>query len=265
MLFAPDKVTETVRETEDIISGHLTWLGSLGMKCNSSKTEAVIFGHNAQRCSLNINGNQVEIKDTIKILGVTYEKNLKWSTHVATVIRKANSFSYSIRQLNHLLPRGLHRQVIQAHFLSHIAFALPVWGGCLSQFDVNRINKILFKIMRIHCFDHQRRKTNRELCEQAQMRNFTSMRIVGDAVMLHRLCRDPENSYLTTRLIEQSSFSLRMPERILFFDYSARRIGGTSFVNRAKRISELIPFPWPDLSYHAFKTRMKKQTPLLIG
>jgi len=263
--FPPDKLNDTIGIAENVIEGHLEWLGGLGMKCNNSKTEVVIFGQNTQRCSLKIDDNVIPINDSIKILGITFEKSLKWSSHVNNVIKKANSFAYSIRQLNKLLPRKLHKTVIHAHFLSHITYGLPVWGGCLSRVETNRLNTLIFKIMRIHCFDFRKRKSNLELCQESQLRNFNSLRILSDTSMLHRLCTDPESSYLTTRLIQQSYFLERTPGRIFFYDNSVKRIGNNSFINRAKKISELIPFPWPDLSYHVFKTRMKLNTPLLVG
>jgi len=40
-------------------------------------------------------------------------------------------------------------------------------------------------------------------------------------------------------------------------DISTKRIGKTSFINRAKQISELIPFKWPDLPRVKFKAMMK--------
>jgi len=262
--FCPTNLDTTLERTSRVIKEHISWLTSIGMKCNNSKTEAIIFGHCGQRCSLNVEGSMIQIEDTIKILGITFEKNLKWNVHVGKMLKRANSSSYALRQLNHLLPRKLHKTVIHSYFLSHILYGLPVWGGCISLVDRNRVNKVLFKIMRLHCFDFKREKSNLELCNQSGLRNFESLRITCDTIMLHRLCHKPESSLLTTRLIQQSFTIDRNPGRIYFFDASSKRVGRTSFINRAKAISELIPFPWPDLSFHAFKKRIKQQVPLLI-
>jgi len=148
--------------------------------------------------------------------------------------------------------------------LSHILYGLPVWGVCISHVDASRINKVLFKVMCLHCFDFKREKTNLELCTESGLRNFPSLRIVSDTTMLHRLCHKPESSSITARLIQQSFTNFRNQGRIYFFDDSRRKVGRTSFINRAKAISELIPFPWPDLSFHAFKKRIKISVPILI-
>ncbi len=44
--------------------------------------------------------------------------------------------------------------------------------------------------------------------------------------------------------------------RLMFFDYGSKRIGRRSFINRAKYISELIPYEWTNLSPPAFKPKI---------
>jgi len=56
----------------------------------------------------------------------------------------------------------------------------------------------------------------------------------------------------------------RFPGNIYFYDNSIKRVGRSLFINRAKWISETIPFPWPYLSFHIFKTHMKDCTNDLI-
>jgi len=246
-----------------VIKKHQQWLSSIGMHSNEQKTESVIFGHDGPPCSMMVGNSRVQIKDDMNILGITFEKNLKWGVHAAKVLKKANSMSYTLKLLNQKLSRPLHKMIIHAHFLSHIQYGFPIWAGNLSSLNINRFNKIIFKVLRLHTFDRERSLTNRELCERSGTRNFQSMSILNDTIMLHRLCCNPMNTIITTRLIEQTFTLSRFPARIHFYDTSKRRVGRTSFINRAKKIAESIPFPWPDLSYHVFKTRIKSCVPLL--
>jgi len=187
-----------------------------------------------------------------------------WNLHVNNAIKKANSVSYSLRMLNPILPRSLHRQVIYAHFISNLVYGSPVWAGCLNVRDVKRIDEVIFKTLRLHCRDFNRTLTNFELCMKSKVRSFVSLKIVNDAIMLQRLCNNPSNTDLTVRLILQSFLLSRHPERINFFDTSTKRIGRTSFVNRSKSISELIPFAWSDLECDIFKRKIKEAIPLYI-
>jgi len=203
----------------------------------------------------------IAASDTIKILGLNFDKNLKWGRHVSNTIKKANSSTYSLRVLNSILTRKHFKQIIHAFFISKLMYGSQIWAGCINASDTRRINTLLFKIMRLYCKDHNRTLTNRELCLTSGLRTFNSMRIVTDAVMLHNLFVTPINTNLTLRLIEQCSFNSRYPQRPFFFDYSVKQVGRNSFINRAKRIAELIPFTWPDMSRATFKFQMKTVTP----
>lgn len=244
---------------------HINWLKSIGMVCNANKTDFLIFGCPGPPCSMIVGEDRIRSKDTINVLGLTFEKSLKWGPHVNNVIKKANSVNYSLRMLNTILPRSLHRQVIHAHFISNLVYGSPVWAGCLNIRDVKRIDKVFYKTLRLHCFDFERKLSNYELCMKSNIRSFVSLRLVNDAIMLQRLCRNPNNTDLTIRLILQSFLISRHPDRLHFFDLSQKRIGRTSFINRSKRISELIPFPaWSDMESLAFKKKIKERIPLYM-
>jgi len=89
------------------MSHSMNWLRSIGMCCNPLKTEVVIFGYGRPRCSMTLSESELIVKDTTKILVVTLQKDLKWG-NAGLAIKKANSTSNSIQQVNGTLPRKLH-------------------------------------------------------------------------------------------------------------------------------------------------------------
>jgi len=235
------------------------------MVCNYSKTDLTIFGFNGPGESMVFSGTLIRPNDMIKILGIMFEKNLKWGNHVALMLRKANSSTYSIRQLNRFLSRDRLREVIQAFVVSHVMYAAPVWADGVSMADARRIDTMLFKTMRLLCRDHLKRLTNMALCEAAKLRSFKSLRKISNSTMLSKLVMHPNDiNYLTERLIMQSTFNSRQLGMLRFFDMSTKRVGKSSFVNRAKDICEAIPFDWPDISHQSFKRKIKESTPLLL-
>jgi len=252
------------RDITVIFDSHREFLSRYGMVCNTSKTDLLIFGFNGPGCSIRLGGNDVRCNDSIKILGLSFEKSLKWNSHVSNVIKKANSVTYSMRILNQILPRFLHRQVIFAHFVSRIMYGSQVWASNITIADHQRIDTLWFKVLRMHCFDFRRILTNEEVCASTNIRSFKSMRMLYDSGMLHRLCLKPLNTPITLRLIEQSYFHSRYPNGIKFFDNSLHRVGKSSFISRAKSISEMIPFEWGNLSEATFRIKMKSALPLYI-
>jgi len=155
-------------------------------------------------------------KKNFKSHSLTFNKNLKWNTHVFNIIKKANSITYFLRALNHILPRSLHRQVIHSHFLSHLTYASPVWAVCLTVTELKRINTLGFKILRHHYFDYNRHLSKRELCARSNIRLFTSLKVINDTIMLHGLCRNPTNLELTVCLIQQPFFSPQITLKAIF-------------------------------------------------
>jgi len=99
----------------------------------------------------------------------------------------------------------------------------------------------------------------------SEIRSFNSARTVIDAVMLFTLCTNPTNTILTTRLMQQSLSFSRFPNKISFTDYSRKRIGRTSFINRSKGINEKIPFEWLHLDVRLFKKKLKSTIPLYVA
>lgn len=154
--------------------------------------------------------------------------------------------------------------MIVSHVYSHLLYGLPVWGNNISVLDVSKLNGVIYKVLRLHCGVPKRGTHNIDLCNATGLRNFSSLRIIADACLLHTVCTQPSSTPIMLRLLQQSYTVNRIENRVFFFDYSVKKVGRTSFFNRAKRISELIPFPWANVSKHLFKFKMKICTPRLI-
>jgi len=160
--------------------------------------------------------------------------------------------------------RKQHKNIINSHVISQLTYAMPIWSGSISFNDNRRLSSLLFKIIRLHGRDFSNIFTNKQLCERTDIRSLNSLRILADCNMLHRLITYPMNTEITLRLIQQSTFSVRFPNRLIFFDFSSKRVGRSSFINRAKEILNHIPFEWHQMSTHRFKKSLKITTPIYI-
>jgi len=259
-----DKLDESLIRLHAVANNHIEWLNGLGMVINKKKTEFIAFGYNGPNVTLDFGGERIANKETIKILGVHFQSNMKWATHVNKVIKKVNSLSYSLRILNCVLNRRQHKTIIDSHVISQLSYALPIWGGNISANDNRRLSSLLFKIIRSHCRDFSNIFSNKQLCDRTGIRSLTSLRILADTNMLFKLITHPLNTEITLRLIQQSTFSARFPNRLIFFDFSYKKVGILSFINRSKKVSELIPFNWHQMSLYQFKRSMKLVTPIYI-
>jgi len=140
---------------------------------------------------------------------------------------------------------------------------MPVWADNWV-IDVWRLNSVLFKLVRLHCRDFSNLHSYKELSDTSGIRSLTSLWILADALMLYRLVHFLLNTKITLRLIQQSSFSSRNPNCTIFFDFNTKIHGRSSFINRSKYVSELISFPWHNLSINTFKSKLKRSIPTFV-
>jgi len=235
------------------------------MICNPTKTELIVFGNPNQECiDITLDKTVVSAKKTMKVLGIIFDNQLSWRENTSKILSKCSSVAYSIRLLNRILPRHLHRQVIYSHFISHLTYGSPIWGKCISGKQISKLSSCLNKTLRQHCFDFTRSLHNSELYAQARIRSLKSQILIQDAKCLYRTVTQCSSFELAQRLTAQSSFSSRYPGRITFVDYGRRRVSRNSFVNRAKKINESIPFEWLDLTPRTFEVHLKRAIPMNI-
>ena len=203
-------------------------------------------------------------RHSINILGIYFSDTLDWGTHVDSIINKANSLLYAFRYLNSKLSRKQFRSLISAHYISKLTYASQVWSGSLTNRLKNRLDSSFFKILRLLCRDFEARKSRLLLLEKSSMQSLRTIFFCRDAKLLHTLCHDLRPEPLAERLLSQCHFLTRLGNRPHFFDYSAKKIGRNSFINRAKYISEMIPFEWPDMSSPLFSIKIKATTPPML-
>jgi len=257
-------INNAIVSLTNIFNKHKIWLDKLGMICNPSKTEFIVFGNpeGAQKVRINFGNTMLESMKAMKVLGIMFDANLTWKEQTNKILSKCSSVSYSIRLLNRILPRNLHRQVIYSHFVSHLMYGSPIWAGCVAKKEIGKLASSLNKTLRQHCFDFHRSKSNSELYHQSRIRSLKSQILIQDAKFLYRLVTQCNNFNLVQRLTSQSIFTARFPNRISFFDQGRTRIARNSFINRARSINEAIPFDWLDLQPIPFEIRLKRTIPI---
>ena len=91
-----NKIQDGIKRLEYIIKEHFLWLESIGMVYNPLKTEFMVFGETGVgKLSLEINGERILQSDKINILGVVFQSNLKWDSHIKNIINQSNSMIYA--------------------------------------------------------------------------------------------------------------------------------------------------------------------------
>ena len=80
------------------------WFKDNGMQANPTKFQAIL-SHRKTRLiqPININNNTVIPQDSVKLLGVTFDVNLTFDTHVDTICRKASRALNVLKRFSKML------------------------------------------------------------------------------------------------------------------------------------------------------------------
>ena len=137
ILFADD--TNLIFEIEDqetqFINQVLTeiskWFSANKLSLNIEKTKFILFGknsHDLDAIHLKINGVDIDRINSIRFLGVTIQKNLKWTEHINNVANKVAKVNSVLYRMKYILPERVKLQIYNALAVSHLTYGIVAWG-----------------------------------------------------------------------------------------------------------------------------------------
>ena len=99
------------------------------MICNSSKCKELIFRKKSFREDIALVSNIPQCTE-LSVLGVTFQKNCKYSKHVRAKLIKANKCLFVLRSLRKEdLSQGAVDRLFSALVLSNFTYGLSVYGA----------------------------------------------------------------------------------------------------------------------------------------
>jgi len=85
-------MTDLKNRLEHTMSNHDSYLGAIGMVTNVDKTELLNFSRRKIKGpTLMVNNKQVYPSETLKVLGVKFQPDLSWDTHIRETISRLRS------------------------------------------------------------------------------------------------------------------------------------------------------------------------------
>ena len=124
------------------------------MKVNTKKSSVMKICKSRTKTfpiEIEIDGNLLEVKKEMKILGVILQPNLKWSSNTEYLCKKAYKNMWTIRRMKIL---GLDSFTLVDYYLKevrvHLELAVPVWHSGLTlklSADLERVQRVAVSIM----------------------------------------------------------------------------------------------------------------------
>ena len=131
----------------DEVNHLVQWCHDNNLELNVQKTKEIIvdFRKNPDKVEpLNTNGSEVEIVDSFKFLGVHISNDLKWVTHVDSIVRKAQQRLFFLRRLRSFgVRQDLLVKFYRAVVESILTLSITVWYGNTTADDRKRLNRVV--------------------------------------------------------------------------------------------------------------------------
>ena len=121
-------IDETLGKVRMKAESLMTWLKDSGMQVNSKKTEFCIFNRNdVATKTIKLLDENVESKKEIRILGVTFDTKLSWSSHINLMILKCKKTLQAIKLIAKNFTIDEKINIITSLFYSRMYYGAEVW------------------------------------------------------------------------------------------------------------------------------------------
>ncbi len=135
------------------VKGLAVWCSLNNLELNTLKTVEMIvdFRRNPPALPpLTIMNNSVNAVESFRFLGTTISQDLKWDTHIDSIVKKAQQRMYFLRQLKKFnLPQAHMTQFYSAVIESVLCSSITVWFGSASKSDIRRLQRTVRTAERI--------------------------------------------------------------------------------------------------------------------
>jgi len=123
------KTVEDIRpHLELVMTKHGDYLQSVGMHTKVNKTELIYFSQKSIiPQDLMVKGITVRPTDTMKILGVKFDRSMNWDAHQSNIKKKAFFVMRKLKFLSRFIGPPLMKRVITSHFFGMFYYASAAW------------------------------------------------------------------------------------------------------------------------------------------
>jgi hypothetical protein len=132
--FLPKDCHTDINSMESCVNSISTWMKSMKLKMNDSKTEYILIGthHKLSKCSdtsITIGDTTIEPSSVVCNLGAYFDKNMTMEHHIKMKCRAAYGQLYSISKIRDYLDEKSAEQLIHALVHSHIDYCNVLLTG----------------------------------------------------------------------------------------------------------------------------------------
>jgi hypothetical protein len=238
----------------------INWLRDSGMKVNAEKTEICVFSNNdVRQIDIIIDDQTIKTKNTIKILGVTFDMRLNWRAQIDDSINNCKRILHGINLIKSYFTTEERLHLINAFFYSKLYYCAPVWLHQMSNSKwIQKLKNISSQALRLVCGDDYAFFSFDELHCMFNRATPLQWSMYQHAVALFRIYNFNKPEGLWLELCDKINIAERT-SRITINSNNKRRVGLNKFCNRLTHVTNIIRVNDLNLSQDGFKVKFKKE------
>ena len=189
------------------------------MKKNTSKSKAMFLAseYTANKIMeeppyLAIKGEQIQISESEKLLGVHFNNPLTWTSHTEATLKKCNSLLFLLNRTKQYLNVPTRKLFYNAYILPHLDYCCSVWGNANSEL-INSVVKFQKQAAR-SILDKPLETPSIELFTKLKWMMFPERVVYQKAILTYKVMHILTPPYLTNIFKFSSGRSLRSTQKI---------------------------------------------------
>jgi len=249
VILSATNLPDLLELTKITMDKHFNYLDQLRMVVNKGKTEVMLMKHHSHTnkpSHLNLlSGETIELTCSLKVLGIQFDHDMSWKTHMENIIMKSNRMISGLKTIRHVLTEEQFLTVSTAQYFGSLYYGLPTWYHPLKVKFKKHIEILHYKLLRLVVKDWYRLcpKDMLDTLDRATLDKFADYAIAN--VVIKSL-----NKGIPTRLHDEiiaKMYSLRRSRKLRSFDSARKRIRKQAIGNRTDNIIKIFDKSWTTL------------------
>jgi len=245
----------------ETMTNHDSYLQSIGMKTNVSKTELIFYARKPIEVTpISVKGSSITPANTMKVLGVKFDNALGWDAQIKDIKRKSLNVINKLKYLAKFLDKECMKKIVTSHFFGMVYYASPIWlNETTTAAHWKVLNSLHYRALRTSVRDFKFKWSKDDLnnyFKRATPQNWLKYACSKLAINLYLL--DNTGPPITQKLKTSAYINDRLPGIAHFMDTSRLKIGKQSFPNRLSNM-KAIKFDWTrGIDKHKLRIELKK-------
>ena len=181
----------TINSELDTISN---WFTSNYLTVNQAKTQAMTIGPSKYDYGFQLGDSSIEVRDSLRILGVTIDAMLTYKTHIKEQLTKAYAKGSALRRIRRFLEPDVMLRLYKAFILPHLEYCGPLLID-IGKTQANKLEDANYYILR-SILGLSKSNTYHSILHLAKMQTLTHRRYFQSLVLHYKCMKEQGPKYI---------------------------------------------------------------------